>query len=52
MNPRDVEERKRLCFRRISGPRGWIRTTAHDIVIAGGNPNLDENGKGKSDGKG
>lgn len=52
MNPRDAEERKQLWFRRISGPRGWIRTTAHDIVIAGGNPNLDENGKGKSDAKG
>ena len=30
-NPRDAERRKRLgWFWRTSGPRGWIRTTAHD----------------------
>ena len=45
INPRDAEERKRLRFWRISGPRGWTRTTAHDIILAGGNPNLEENGR-------
>ena len=46
INPRDAERKKqRRWLWRISGPRGWIRTTAHDIVFAGGNPNLDENGR-------
>ena len=32
INPRDADRRKRLrSLRRISGPRGWTRTTAHDI---------------------
>lgn len=52
INPRDAEERKRLRFRRISGPRGWTRTTAHDIILTGGNPNLEKNGGRESDGKG
>lgn len=50
INPRDAQ-RKKQRWRpwRMSGPRGWIRTTAHDIVFLGVNPNLKENG-GKSDG--
>ncbi len=46
INPRIAERRKqRRWLWRISGPRGWIRATAHDIVLVGGNPNLDENGR-------
>jgi hypothetical protein len=36
INPRGAEKRKRLWrLWRTSGPRGWIRTTAHDIDTAG-----------------
>ena len=36
LNPHDAERRKRLRWLwRTSGPRGWIRTTAHDIDLAG-----------------
>ena len=31
INTRGVDRKKRLRFWRVSGPRGWIRTTAHDI---------------------
>ena len=44
INPRDAERKKqRRWLWRISGPRGWIRTTAHDIVLSSSNSNLDEN---------
>ena len=46
MNPRDAKRKKRRWwFWQTSGPRGWIRTTAHDIVLPGGNQNLKENGR-------
>ena len=46
MNPRDaVRKKQRWWLWRMSGPRGWIRTTAHDIVFAGSNPNLVERGR-------
>ena len=46
INPRDAERQKQRQWPwRISGPRGWIRTTAHDIVLVGNNPNLKENGR-------
>ena len=46
ISPRKAEKKKRLRWLwRISGPRGWIRATAHDIVLTGSNPNLDENGR-------
>ena len=36
MKPREADRRKRFWWsRRPSGPRGWIRTTAHDINLAG-----------------
>ena len=46
MNPRDAERKKqRRWLWRISGPRGWIRTTAHDIVLAHGNLDLKVSGR-------
>ena len=46
ISPRKAEKKKRLRWLwRISGPRGWIRATVHDIVLTGSNPNLDENGR-------
>ncbi len=46
INPRDATRKKqRWWLWRTSGPRGWIRTTAHDIVLTDSNPNLDENGR-------
>ena len=46
INPRDAERKKRLWwFWQTSGPRGWIRTTAHDIVLSSSNPNLEGNGR-------
>lgn len=45
-NPRDAQRKKQRWWPwRMSGPRGWIRTTAHDIVLAGDNPNVKENGR-------
>ena len=36
MNPREADKRKRLWyFWRPSGPKGWGRTTAYDINLAG-----------------
>ena len=36
MNPREADKRKRLWyFWRPSGPKGWGRTTAHDINLVG-----------------
>ena len=32
VNPRDAENRKRLGIWRVSGAKGWNRTTAYDIV--------------------
>ena len=36
INPRDAEKVKQWWFWRVPGPRGWIRTTAHDIIDADG----------------
>ena len=46
INPRKAEKKKRLRWLwRISGPRGWIRATAHDIIFTGNNLDLDEKGR-------
>lgn len=46
INPRDAERKKQRRWPwRISGPRGWIRSTAHDIVLTSNNQNLDEHGR-------
>ena len=46
INPRDAQRKKQQWWPwQMSGPRGWIRTTAHDIVLASDNPNLEENGR-------
>ena len=34
-NPENAERIKRLWFRRVSGIKGWTKTTAHDILHSG-----------------
>lgn len=45
INPRNAERKNRWWLWRSSGPRGWIKTTAHDIVFPDSNPNLVESGR-------
>ena len=36
MYPPDAQRRSRLWLWKVSGPRGWTRTTAHDMLIDNG----------------
>ena len=44
INPPEAERRKRGWFWRQPGPRGWIRTTPHDIIM--GSRTRDSDGSG------
>ena len=48
-HPRDAERRKRMGRRRISGPRGWTRTTAHDMMTPEGIQSPETNTRSEPD---
>ena len=51
INPREAGKQKRLRWLwQISGPRGWIRTTAHDINLVDDHIESRQKREGKSDG--
>ena len=41
VDPRQAEPRKRFWPWQHSGAKGWIRTTAHDIILNGGRANTE-----------
>ena len=44
INPIEADRRKRWWFWRRSGPRGWIRTSPHDIITKQHNVSTDTKG--------
>ena len=45
VNPREAKRRNRWWYWRQPGPRGWNRTTPHDIVILGHEPDRETTGE-------
>ena len=44
VDPRDAERARRWWFWRKPGPRGWLRTTPHDIIVLSEAPNGQADG--------